>query len=136
MSQIKRYFQAQQLKRHCREWKEAGRALEEARGMVQSCLDEALQAAENNMATKDIDAERAHRIRAQAFREALALLGAIELRYHPKGAPVPKGWERTGALVDSHHGEYADILARAKARPSSNRLVKLVKRFFRNKRIS
>lgn len=37
-----------------------------------------------------------------------------EFRYWPKDKPVPEGWEKTGTMERSHHGEWSILIKKVK----------------------
>lgn len=37
-----------------------------------------------------------------------------EYRYHPKNDPIPKGWEKTGDLENTHHGHHSILIKKIK----------------------
>lgn len=45
----------------------------------------------------------------EAFRP---LKGETEFRYWKRGIPVPPGWEDTGCLEETHHGQYSTLIRR------------------------
>lgn len=35
-----------------------------------------------------------------------------EFKYHPHGNPIPEGWEKTGTIETSHHGQHSVLIKR------------------------